>query len=153
MRFLVVSLRNHTLRGFSTVSTPDNSEALLAAPEICVLATVNPDGSAHAMPMWYIYEEGKIWIMTGPGSQKFKNVRRTGLATVTLDLREPPYYAIMVKGTAETGGNLDPERQFRIVSRYISEERARAYVEKMSTREVGSIVVTPKKIVEFHGNA
>ena len=132
------------------METPNTPEELLSAKEICVLSTVSRDGSVHAMPMWYLYEAGKIWFMTGDKSQKAKNVERTGKATVTLDLRKRPYYAIMVKGTAQVEGPLDKERQLRLMTRYISDAAAREYIAQLEERGGNaSIVVTPSKTVEF----
>jgi len=33
-------------------------EAFLKEPNVAVVATVRPDGSPHAVPTWYQYEEG-----------------------------------------------------------------------------------------------
>jgi hypothetical protein len=126
---------------------------LLEGPHICVLATVNPDGSAHAMPMWYLFDEGEILFMTGPTSQKFKNVARTGRATIVVDRRSLPYYAIMVKGDAAVGAPLAPGLQQRLVARYLGEEGARKYLASSGAADAGSIRVKPKKIVEFNGRA
>ncbi len=134
-------------------TTPSTPEELLCAPEICVLSTVNLDRSVHAMPMWYLYEDGKIWFMSEASSQKVKNVERTGLATVTLDLRERPYYAIMVKGSAQVGGAFDKAKQLRLMTRYIGEEDALAYMNQLEKRGGNaSIVVTPTKTVEFRNS-
>jgi len=132
------------------MSRPNTPDELLQSPEICVLSTVNPDGSVHAMPMWYLYEDDKIWFMTGSNSQKVKNVERTGHATVTLDLREKPYYAIMIKGEAKVGEPIDRAMQKRVMTRYITESDADNYIAKLESRGGNaSIVVTPKKTIEF----
>ena len=132
------------------MDVPNTPEELLNAPEICVLSTACKDGSVHAMPMWYLYEDGEILFMTGAKSQKVKNVERTGVATVTLDLRERPYYAIMVKGSATVEGPLDKDQQFRPMTRYISEDAAHEYIASLEKRGGnGSIVVRPTKTVEF----
>ncbi len=91
--------------------------------------------------------------MTESSSQKVKNVERTGLATVTLDLRERPYYAIMVKGSAEVGGAFDKTKQLRLMTRYISEEDALVYLSQLEKRGGNaSIVVSPTKTVEFRSS-
>ena len=134
------------------MTRPTTPEALLESREICVLATVSSDASVHAMPMWYLYEDGKIWFVTGDGVQKTKNVQRTGKATVTLDLRDKPYYAIMVKGDAAVGEPLPRDQLLRLMTRYIRESDANSYIDKLEHRGGNaSIVVTPTKIVEFHG--
>ena len=131
----------------------DSPEVLLAEGQICVLATVNPNGSAHAMPMWYLYENGEILFMTGPGSQKVKNVERNASATVVVDRREPPYYAVMVYGDAEVGAALDRGQKFRTVARYLGEDGAKNYLEKYHDNDTVSIHVRPRRMVEFSGSA
>ena len=132
------------------MSRPKTPEELLDSPEICVLSTVSSDGSAHAMPMWYLYEDGRIWFLCATTAQKTRNVARTGTATVTLDLREKPYYAIMVKGDAEVVDPMDEASQLRLMTRYISEADAKDYIASLKERgNLSSIVVTPTKTVEF----
>ena len=131
----------------------DTPEILLVEPQICVLATVNPNGSAHVMPMWYLYEDGEIFFMTGAGSQKVKNVRRNGQATVVVDRREPPYYAVMVYGEAEVLPALDHAQKQRTVERYLGAEGARSYLENTAGDDGVSIRVRPSRMVEFNGRA
>ena len=50
--------------------------AFLEQPLTAVLSTLNRDGSIHAVPVWYWYAEGKLFIITGRGSQKHRNVVR-----------------------------------------------------------------------------
>lgn len=131
----------------------DTPEALLSERQICVLATVNPHGSAHAMPMWYLYEEGEILFMTGADSQKVKNVRRNAQATVVVDRREPPYYAVMVYGDARVGPALGYDQKLRTVSRYLGGAEARMYLDKFAHSDAVSICVRPRRMVEFNGKA
>ncbi|MGB0751406.1 MAG: PPOX class F420-dependent oxidoreductase [Gammaproteobacteria bacterium] len=132
------------------MSRPSTPESLLESPQVCVLATVNPGGSPHAMPMWYLYEDGKIWFTTQAHAQKAKNIERTGQAAVTLDIRDRPYYGVMVKGTAEVGEALARETLIRLIERYLSPTQARNYAESLITRgSNASIIVTPTKFVEF----
>ena len=131
----------------------DTPEILLSERQICVLATVNPNGSAHAMPMWYLYEDGVILFMTEPGSQKVKNVTRNTQATVVVDRREPPYYAVMVYGDAQVGPALDYGQKFRTVERYLGEDGAKNYLDKYAGNDTVSIRVRPRRMVEFNGKA
>ena len=132
------------------MSRPSTPESLLESAQVCVLATVNPDGSPHAMPMWYLYEDGNIWFTTQARAQKAKNIERTGQAVVTLDLRDRPYYGVMVKGSAEISEALSREKLVRLIERYLSPTQAREYADSLITRGGNaSIIVTPKKFVEF----
>ena len=134
------------------MSTED-AKAFLAEPQICVLSTTGPGDSSHAMPMWYLYDEGEILFMTGPRSQKVKNVERTGKATVVVDSREPPYYAVMVKGDADIQPALDEKRRRATMSRYISGEALEKYMNVVGSEGTVTIRVRPTRFVEYHGRA
>ena len=134
---------------------PQEAVEFLAEPNICVLATTGPGDAAHAMPMWYLYDEGDILFACHRKSQKVRNVERGGKATVVIDRRDPPYYAVMVKGSATVEPALSRDKMFAMASRYLGEERARRYV---ADRDDGasdsvSIRVRPERFVEFHGMA
>ena len=62
--------------------------AFLEQPLTAVLSTLNPDGTIHAVPVWYRYIDGKLRIITGRGSRKHRNAVRSGRATLCIDQRE-----------------------------------------------------------------
>jgi PPOX class probable F420-dependent enzyme len=57
---------------------------LLAARLIGVLATIEPDGSVHAVPMWFAPAEGAILLATGSRSRKVRNLERDSRATLVV---------------------------------------------------------------------
>ena len=124
----------------------------LAQTRICVLATTGPGDSPHAIPMWYRYRDGVITFTTWSRSQKCKNVARTGKAIVLVDDREPPYYAVMIKGDAEIGPAMTREEEYEMTLRYLGEERVDAFMAIYDTGEHddATIVVRPNKVIEFH---
>ena len=62
---------------------------LLAARLIGVLATIEPDGSVHAVPMWFAPAEGAILLATGSRSRKVRNLERDPRATLVLHDSRP----------------------------------------------------------------
>lgn len=131
----------------------DRANAFLHEANVCVFATTGPGTWPHAVPMWYLYEDGVITISTWRASQKCKNVERTGKATVVVDRREPPYYAIMIRGDAELGPALSTAAEFRIAARYLGEAGARRFVETLGEEgEAATIRVRPRKLVEYQGS-
>ena len=132
---------------------PADAHALLSQTRICVLATTGPGHSPHAVPMWYRYQDGIITILSSRTSQKCRNVERTGEAMVVVDTREPPYYAVMVKGNAEIGPGLNREEEYELVLRYLGKDRVDAYLTQYEERRanVASITIRPTKVMEFRG--
>jgi len=128
-------------------------EAFLKEPNVAVLATVDRGGRAHAAPVWYLYEDGRFLISTGRGSQKHRNVEANPEATLVVDRRTLPYYAVMVRGRAEVGPQMSDEERLRMYVRYLGEEMGRAYVARGSGEDSISIRLSPRKFIEYHGRA
>ena len=51
-------------------------QEFLAAREVVVLATVQPDGSPLAMPMWFLHDPMSVTMVSVDGTQKVRNLRR-----------------------------------------------------------------------------
>jgi PPOX class probable F420-dependent enzyme len=62
---------------------------LLAARLIGVVATIEPDGSVHAVPMWLAPSDGAILLATGSRSRKVRNLERDPRATLVLHDSRP----------------------------------------------------------------
>ena len=127
-------------------------DQFLKEPNVAVLATVGPAG-AHAVPIWYLYEQGVFLMSTGRGSQKHRDLERNPNVTLVVDRRTLPYYAVMARGTAEVGPQLSDEERLRMYVRYLGEEMGRAYVARGSGDDSVSIRLRPRKFIEYHGRA
>ena len=128
-----------------------DKEEFLKQANMGVLATIGPGSRSHAMPVWYIYEDGRIIVTAARGSQKHRNIERNSEATLVVDRREPPYYAVMVQGKAEIGPPTSDDLRLRIASRYLGEERGRAYVSRSTGENSITIYLQPDRFVEYHG--
>ncbi len=135
------------------MSEPEQREEFLKQSNVAVLATVGPGDRAHAAPIWYLYEDGVFFMATGRGSQKHRNVEAHPEVTLVIDQRSLPYYAVMVRGTAEIGPRLSDESRRRMATRYLGGELARAYLERVSGEDSVTIRLRPRKLIEFHGRA
>lgn len=123
---------------------------LINAPNICVLATTGPGDSPHAMPMWYLFENGEFIFTCRRNAQKGKNVERSGKAMVVIDQREPPYYAAALRGDASVGAPLSADQWLRLAMRYLDEEVAKTYASRKQWESI-TIRVRPTKLIEFNG--
>ena len=84
-------------------------------------------------------------------------MERTGKATVVVDRRDPPYYAAIVKGDAETGPALSRDEQREMAFRYVGPDgidEFMAYVDEgdASGQSGATIVIRPTKIIECPAN-
>ena len=127
-------------------------EEFLKQANVAILATVGPAG-AHAVPIWYLYEDGEFVMSTGRGSQKHRDLERNPNVTLVVDRRTLPYYAVMARGRAEIGPQLPDEERLRMYVRYLGEEMGRGYVSRGSGEDSVSIRLTPRRFIEYHGRA
>jgi PPOX class probable F420-dependent enzyme len=76
------------LHGEGVLADPLVQE-LLVARLIAVVATIEPDGSIHAVPMWLAPSDGAILLATGSRSRKVRNLERDPRATLVLHDSRP----------------------------------------------------------------
>ncbi|HZX07041.1 TIGR03618 family F420-dependent PPOX class oxidoreductase [Kribbella sp.] len=69
---------------------------------IAHLATVLPDGSPHSIPLWVSTLDDKIIFLTGPDSQKARNLRRDPRVALSLAPVDNPYEPVIVRGRVTT---------------------------------------------------
>ena len=78
------------LEGAAVIADPLVRE-LLAARLVGVLATLEPDGFVHAIPLWYALDGDAIVFATGSRSRKVRNLRRDPRATLVLHDSRPGF--------------------------------------------------------------
>lgn len=71
---------------------------LLDGTPIAHVATLLPDGAPHSVPVWIGTHEGKVVIMTGPGSQKARNLRRDPRIAISLAPADNPSTPVVLRG-------------------------------------------------------
>jgi PPOX class probable F420-dependent enzyme len=54
----------------------DDIQRFLAAREVVVLSTVQPDGSPLATPMWFWHDRDALTMISEAATQKVRNLRR-----------------------------------------------------------------------------
>ena len=82
-------------------------ERFLAGRHVAVLATVSPDGQPVLAPIWYVYRDGALYMRTGRGSIKARNVSGDQRVTICVQDERPPYKSVTVHGRA----SIEPEEE------------------------------------------
>lgn len=131
------------------MSTQPERDAFLAQPHVAILATISPGNRPHAMPVWYLVEDGELLILTGRGSQKHRNIERNPEVSLTVDRRDRPYYALMLQGRAEIGPAPSRELHLRLSTRYLGPEGGAAYTAQSNVTDSVTIRLRPGKTVEY----
>jgi PPOX class probable F420-dependent enzyme len=65
---------------------------------IAHLATVLPDGSPHAVPLWVDTRGDNIVFLTGPQSRKARNLRRDSRMALSIAPVDDPFTPVIVRG-------------------------------------------------------
>lgn len=71
---------------------------VLDGTQIAHVASILPDGAPHSVPVWIGTHGDHVAILTGPGSQKARNLRRDPRVAISLTPADNPFLAVIVRG-------------------------------------------------------
>ncbi|NJN80858.1 MAG: PPOX class F420-dependent oxidoreductase [Caldilineaceae bacterium] len=123
----------------------------LAADRHAILATNSPDGAPQLSPVWYIFEEGRIYVSATVETVKVRNLRRDPSVSLCIDGCRGDSRYVIVRGRAqlvEPDEANQEEMRWRIIRKYNdSDEAARRYYDMVRTTPAVLIVVEPDKVI------
>ena len=126
-------------------------ESLLRDAKIARFCCHNDDGTIHATPVWYKYENEEILISTPDRSRKAKNVKRNKNVTILIDTESEPVRGVMVYGEAELDYNDVLPMITSICEKYLPKDKAKSFSEEMFRNGVNLLIkVKPKNIASFY---
>ncbi len=101
----------------------DDVKALVRGANFAHLATLMPDGSPQAAPVWVDLEGDRILVGTGEGSLKAKNTKRDARVALSLVAYHNPYVEAQLRGrVAERWTDADFKIMDRISRKYVGKE-------------------------------
>ena len=103
-------------------------DAFLSQPHTAVLATVDPKGRPHAVPVWYLWNGEAFEIITGKGSAKVRNLQANGRAALCIDTRGGETKHVTAEGPVDIGGTATREWRLKLHTHYSGPERAEKVV-------------------------
>jgi PPOX class probable F420-dependent enzyme len=97
-------------------------QELLRRRYIATLGTENPDGTIHLTAVWYLFEDGYLFVATSSKSRKARNIVARAKASLMVDVRKPgAERGVNGAGKAEViSGEQSREINRRIHGRYMS---------------------------------
>jgi PPOX class probable F420-dependent enzyme len=97
-------------------------QGMLQGRYIATIATENPDGSMHLTAVWYLFEDGSLFVATSSRSRKARNIAARPKASLMVDVRQPGgERGVNATGRAELiSGGHSQEINRRIHARYMS---------------------------------
>jgi PPOX class probable F420-dependent enzyme len=72
---------------------------LITGQQVVMLATRQPDGAAHVVPVIYLFEHGRFLMATSAASRKVRNIAADPRVTVTVEDRQATAW-VSATGTA-----------------------------------------------------
>ena len=127
----------------------DQRTEFLKQANIATLATIGVSGLPHAVPIWYLYQDGKFLMISPKNAQKVKNLRRNCSATLVIDRREIPYFAVTAHGFVEVGKSPSEDLYLRWASHYLGNDLARRYVAARRREDEVCLLLQPERLTEF----
>jgi PPOX class probable F420-dependent enzyme len=127
--------------------TPEELAAFLEDAPIARLATHNPDGTIHCVPLYFRYAGGDFLLGTQAMTRKVRNVERDPRVTLLIDNQSPPWKGAMIYGTAALD-TVDPVAKRTVIfERYMDPDDARGLASTLAdSYEPAVIRVTPSRI-------
>lgn len=126
-------------------------DAFLAPPRHAIIATNRVDGPPQLSPVWYIFEDGKMYISAGINAVKVQNLRRDPHVTICVDAGHPDARYVILQGSITIlapGDPLQEPTRWRIIRHYYeTEAEALRYYESIHESSSVLLVLAPDKII------
>ena len=137
--------------------TPSEIQAFLAAPRHAIAAVLRPDGAPQLSPIWFLYENERLYFSILMSSAKYDQLRRDPRIALCIDAGHPDARAVSISGTAELITDESPERadlEWRILRRYHeSDEDAHRYESAVAEEGPDAlVVVSPERTIGWDYN-
>ncbi len=121
----------------------------LARPIIARLATVRPNGTPQVVPMWFLYEDGVMYMSTRTYAAKVKHLKKNPRVAVVVDEMVAPLKnkVVTIEGTVELLDTGVKETTTKIYNKYMGAEGAKTPQAQQSINTPRVILkITPKKM-------
>jgi PPOX class probable F420-dependent enzyme len=129
--------------------TKEEMQAFLARPLVARLATVRTNGSPQIVPMWFLYEDGVMYMSTRTYAAKVKHLQKNPRVAVVVDEMVAPLKnkVVTLEGTVEMQTTGVKEMTTKIYHKYVGIEGAATPVAQQSINTPRVILkITSKKI-------
>jgi nitroimidazol reductase NimA-like FMN-containing flavoprotein (pyridoxamine 5'-phosphate oxidase superfamily) len=90
----------HASPGFGSELTETQTVDFLSKSKLnLLLGTIDESGEPNVHPVWYLYDNGKLYVETAKTAKKTKNIRNKNSVYFCVDDETIPYKGVRGKGT------------------------------------------------------
>lgn len=126
-------------------------DGFLSGRRQAIFATNRPGGPPQLSPVWYVWQDGALYVSTSAQSLKARNIVLDAQVSACVDGGQGDYRYVAMSGEAELApyrSELQQEMRWRIIRKYHdSDESARAYFDASADEEAVIIVLRPSRII------
>ena len=128
--------------------------ARLASEQIAWIGTTGRDGFPHAVPVWFLWRDGRALIFSEPATAKVRNLRADGRVVLHLEAGDDHEQLTGLRGTATLSPRPAAEWLDEIGDEYAEKYRGGLSGLKMSLAEMAvrySVVIeiTPRQLIAW----
>ncbi len=128
------------------------NEKFLKSQKILRLATIDPFGDPHIVPVWYMYTNGKFYVGTNTKTQKAKNIKKNSKVSFCIDIgvRSPDIVGVMGTGRARIilKTNIVQSLARKIMLRYFKSLKNKSAQQLLGQTDC-IIEIVPKKVTDW----
>ncbi len=124
-------------------------DTFLKQPNVAVMAVTAPDGSAHAVPVWYEWKGGAATLFMFRDSFKFRCLERDPRITLVVDTKKMPYKCVILKGRAAIGFKKAHAWVRRVSIAYYGKREGVKYADSLKGTEFAFVTLKPERIISW----
>jgi PPOX class probable F420-dependent enzyme len=84
----------------ATAMPSPHVEQRLRSEPILWLSSVRPDGRPHLIPVWFLWDAGRLLVFSKPENQKIRNIRANANVMVALEAIDEGEDVVLIEGQA-----------------------------------------------------
>ena len=140
----------HGSPGFGSKLTEHQVEEFLTTKKLnLLLGTVDQNGDPFVHPVWFLYENGKLYVETSKTTKKVQNIRHKNVVYFCIDDENLPYKGIRGKALATISTNVENNIPIaeRIMIKYtgdLENEVARTLMSGVKDGSSSILEITPR---------